>query len=104
MAEILIKNPTFLFTNKIALGEMLLEKQSSKQIILDGLHGCRGNKADQRIIQRTVESLQPRLEQNNHQLVAIKQQLIKVEEENSTFKKEKYQATGECRKCRQINL
>ena len=31
-----------------------------------------------------LESLQRRLEQNNHQLVAIKQ-LIKVKGENSTF-------------------
>ena len=41
-----------------------------------------------------LESLQRRLERNNHQLVAIKQQLIKVEQENSTSKKEKYKVTG----------
>ena len=34
-----------------------------------------------------LESLQRRLERNNHQLVAIKQLLIKVEEKHSTLKK-----------------
>ena len=34
-----------------------------------------------------MESLQRRLERNNHQLVTIKQQLSKVEEEHSTLKK-----------------
>ena len=40
------------------------------------------------------ESLQRRLEQNNHQLVAIKQQLIKVKGENSTLMNKKYNVTG----------
>ena len=35
-----------------------------------------------------LESLQRRLEQNNYQLVAIKQQLIKVKGENSTLMNE----------------
>ena len=41
-----------------------------------------------------LDALQPRLERNNHQLVAIKQQLIKVEQENSILMNEKYQVTG----------
>ena len=41
-----------------------------------------------------LESLQRRLERNNHQLVAIKQQLVKMEQENSTLKNEKYKVTG----------
>ena len=41
-----------------------------------------------------LESLQRRLERNNHQLVAIKQQLIKVEQENSILMNEKYKVTG----------
>ena len=41
-----------------------------------------------------LDALQPRLERNNHQLVAIKQQLIKVEQENSILMNEKYKVTG----------
>ena len=49
-----------------------------------------------------LESLQRGLERNNHQLVAIKQQLIKVEEENSTLKK-KYKVTENVEKYRQTD-
>ena len=41
-----------------------------------------------------LDALQPRLERNNHQLVAIKQQLVKVEQENSILMNEKYKVTG----------
>ena len=47
------------------------------------------NKAHKQLL----ESLRRRLERNNHQLVAIKKQLVKVEQENSTLK-EKYKVTG----------
>ena len=42
-----------------------------------------------------LELLQPRLEQSNQQLVAVEQQLIKVDEENSALKKKKYKITGD---------
>ena len=48
--------------------------------------------------------LQAQLEQNNHQLVAIKQQLIQVERKNSTLKRKNTKSQVECRQCRQINL
>ena len=54
MVEISLINPTLLFTSKIALLEMLLEKQSNKQITVNDLHNCKGNKADQRSTQTTA--------------------------------------------------
>ena len=50
-----------------------------------------------------LESLKRQLERNYHQLVAIKQQLIKVEHKNSTLKKKKYKSQVECRQYRQMN-
>ena len=103
MAEISTINPTYLFTSKIALHEMLLEKEQQAVYFMEVSMALKEIKQSNEAHKEQLESLQARLERNNHQLVAMKQQLIKVEEENSTLKKEKYKVKVECRQCRQIN-